>query len=308
MRLLRSRIDEPPGGGLAGDNFIGPYDAGWTDLFEVQAVCIAETLETVVAALAEFCGAREPPVGRLRLRWGEICRDLPVVDAPRGARQLAATWFGGERRVQQNYRGRCELLGILPTVAWGVGSRTSPVTKVYAKTRHLLRTEVTVQRPEAAAQLVTGGRHAAGVDVVPKGEALMDLLRRLGTAAIPHLDEAQDAMEAVEAPPAFAGDLMVRLAPLTAVASPGPRAGRPVSAETQAAAREALESLLLIGRASVRGMRSNTALRRVLDDLAEGTDALLLRQGRHGTLYVLRPEWTDAARRIGGVGRGFQRA
>lgn len=298
MRLLRTQMEAPPdpAGGLAGDNFVGPVDENWPAYLDAQVTGIASAIDAVVEGLAEAAGAPRPVAGHLRLRWAEACRDLGVEDAPAFARRLASRWLGGQVRSQRHYPGDLELNDLLATVSWGKGSRHAPVQKVYAKAGDLLRTEVTARRAEAVGHLLTGQRRAADADAPLAPEAVADLLRRFAMAAAPLLEEAREVVEEVEESVHTPIELLLRLTPLFALAAPSLRrgAGRPVSESGGAAAREAVESLLHIGRITTRGLRSGSALRRVLDELAEGKDAVLRRYGAKGASFALRPRWAEA--------------
>lgn len=298
MRLLRTQVEAPPdpAEGLAGDNFVGPVDENWPAYLDLQVAGIATAVDAVVEGLAEAAGAPLPVAGHLRLRWAEACRDLSAADAPAFARRLASRWLGGHLRTQRHYPGDMELEGVLPTVSWGKGSRHAPVQKVYAKAGDLLRTEVTARRAEAVGHLLAGRRRAADAEASLAPEAVADLLRRFAGAAAPLLEEAREVVEEVEESAQAPIELLLRLTPLLALAAPPLRRspGRPVSEVGRAAAREAVESLLHIGRVTTRGLRGGTALRRVLDDMAEGENAVLRRYGATGASFALRPCWAEA--------------
>ncbi len=303
MRILRSQIAPAPPPGFAGDNFIGPYSAAWPELLGMQLTALATAFDAVVDAVREAAGLPDPVGGRFRVRWCEVCRDRYVEDAAAAVRAFDARFTGGVARRSRVYPNRqVERVGNLVSVSWDDGVERAPVVqKIYAKAESLLRTEVMARTPEAVARLLGGpGSLVGNADCAADGDALANLLGRTVAAACPILDGLWLLSEEVEAPPADGLDLLLALAPLLRVANPEPRpeGGGSPSADTVAKARLAVQVLLQLGRFDARGVKGSTTLRKALEEMAQGPDPLLERQGPRGTLFVVRPHWVPALRAL----------
>lgn len=303
MRLMRTQLKEPAEPSFAADNLVGPYCSEWASYLEAQTQAIEQAVADVVAAVDEACGSPAVAEGRLRLRWVEVCRDLAVPDAPHRARRFAATWSGGEHRTEQEYYARTDAVGVLPTVSWRSTAKEAPWTKVYAKARDLIRTEIVARTAGSVGRLLTGRASPAEADVALEEGALVRALSAVAAAAVPLLDHARLAVEEVEDEAGSPVDLLLALQPLLSVAAPAqsPAPGRPISAASATAARGVLEALLLGGRTSATGLRSGGPVRRALDALTEGDAPVLRREGRRGTFYSLSSRWSQAARIIARV-------
>ncbi len=112
---------------------------------------------------------------------------------------------------------------------------------------------------------------------------------RVARAVRPSLDLVDEFLRAVEAPAPMRLDQLVAFGPLLQLAHPGRRPGRRLTIEPATAARQALESLVLVGRFDARDLRGDRGVRRALDAMASGPLAILQRVGPRRTLYVLEP-------------------
>ena len=155
--------------------------------------------------------------------------------------------------------------------------------KLYGKTEHLLRAEVSCPDRDAVTSL-TGARRAA-----LSGGGAVDLAADFVARARHHVDQLCRHAKLIDdrrpSPHRTVNDLqdLFELAAGRSLSSAGV-----VSLETMKLARVAIDQLLMVGVFDARGLRRGTSLRDCLDRLSEGSGPLM-RQGRKA-VFALRAD------------------
>lgn len=271
------------------DNFLGWENYQREDLaaLEGQLVggAVARLAERLNRSLAPDAGASRV---EFRLKAAELATHLHVIDAVEAVRWLQRSALPGALAVEHDvYRTNCTWPDEGPTVRWWF-MRTGFTVKVYAKTRTVVRIEVSAAD---RAQVIKLGCGLSRGDI---GEAdaralIADFREKAGTvlsSAVRHVVAALASTQSI-------WELQVALLPLTRLAAGGAAAaGRPPGEGAVEAAREALEAIFSCGL-YVCQHRKGHAIRACLDGLS-GPGGPLVREGWRSA-YTLAPQFARAA-------------
>ncbi|PWC42115.1 hypothetical protein [Azospirillum sp. TSO22-1] len=302
LRSLRERLTDVGPKGLDGnDNVVGAREGDRGRLLRLQLRDVELAFDAFLAALrsAALMPGDAPLSCELRLWSCEICRDITESDAPslvaslRNMRPPDAAVFRSRFFVTSTAE---EIVGNLPAVTWNEGHRRGKVeSKIYAKRADLLRLEVKALDRAAVKRLL--GRSDDAQIVTPlSGRTIAALLARVAEAAQDRLDVMWEFRQYATTVQEDRVHFLGSLAPLLRVINPPTgRGGRPISDETRTLAYRAIETLIQLGSFSAVSVRRDNPVRQALDEMADDAEGgLVTRGGRHGSIYVVRPEYAKA--------------
>jgi hypothetical protein len=249
---------------------------------------VQDAVQFTIDAITHAMPNAAPIWHSLWLKSAEMCRDLSVNDSIRAMTLIQhSTLSGATHVVRDAYRaGAVDECGI-KVARWAL-KRGAAWHKAYAKRRDTLRIEVAC--PDRAAVVQLTGVVSDEVSAAGAGR----LLEGFGTAAEPALARIEEHVRLAMGDGPTAAQLLVKLAPLVALAAGMPaRKGPPPSPGSFEAARDALEGLFNAGSFDARGVPAQHSVRRVLDALTY--DGGPLKRDGRPAVFCLDPSYTGAA-------------